>query len=108
MHKFSEQKAKQIETLAGLGLRDSDIALVVEVAEATMKRRYTEHLKKGRAVARGAVAKTAYQMAVGGKVPAMTMFWLKTQCGFRERDLEESNQQTIINFYPSSKKPKED
>ena len=30
------------------------------------------------------MAQTAYQMAKSGKFPTMTMFWLKTQAGWRE------------------------
>jgi len=30
------------------------------------------------------VAQTAYNLAKSGKCPVMTMFWLKTQAGWRE------------------------
>ena len=30
------------------------------------------------------MAQTAYNMAKSGKFPTMTMFWLKTQAGWRE------------------------
>lgn len=34
------------------------------------------------------VRKRAFEMATDGKNPAMTIFWLKTREGFREKDRE--------------------
>ena len=43
-----------------------------------------ELLAGGKDLARGRVIGTAYRMAVSGESPAMTIFYLKTQCGWRE------------------------
>ncbi len=75
---------KQVETMAGLGLRDEDIANVVGLGEATIQRHCRLELKRGRARATAAVANTAYRLAVGGQCPAATFFWMKCRAGWRE------------------------
>lgn len=65
----------------------------------------------------------AYEMAVSGEHPNMTMFWLKTKCGFREepifsfivenfqikdpRYLKPSDAQTVYNIACETLKEKE-
>ena len=86
---------KQIETMSGLGMNLRQIAAVLGVTEITLKRRLAEDpdlfdtVEKGRAMAISQVAKTAYQMATSGKVPAMTMFYLKCRAGWSEKPIEE-------------------
>ena len=88
---FSQEQLKQIETLAGLGLTIDQVANVFGLHVRTLNRRaqdqkeITEAFHRGKAVAISNVAKTAYQMAVSGKVPAMTMFYLKCQARWKER-----------------------
>jgi hypothetical protein len=41
------------------------------------------------------VMQTAFKMAVSGKTPAMTMFWLKTQAGWKEHQLEPEIERDI-------------
>lgn len=60
-------------------MRDSDIANVFEVSEATLKKYCAEELSKGRSIAKAEVQNTAFKLATSGKCPAMTMFWLKTR-----------------------------
>lgn len=83
-YKWNTEQAKIAETCAGLGLKDVNIATILKMSRATMCRLYAKELANGRAVALQNVAKTAYQMAISGKVPAMTMFWLKCQGEWRE------------------------
>lgn len=44
-------------------------------------------LKKGEFESNVTVQSKAYEMAVSGDHPTMTMFWLKTRCGFREEPI---------------------
>lgn len=86
---------KQIETMSGLGMNLRQIAAVLGVTEITLKRRLSEDpdlfdtVEKGRAMAISVVARTAYQLATSGKVPAMTMFYLKCRAGWSEKPIEE-------------------
>ncbi len=70
--------------MAGLGMRDSDLADVLGIAEKTVQRRFKEEIKRGRAKARMQVLSTLYRMATGGKCPAATFFFAKCQLGWRE------------------------
>jgi len=81
---ITDKQKKQVEALAGYGMSDKDIANVVGLSESTLQRHCREPLEQGRAKAKSQVSQTAFQMAVSGKQPAMTMFWLKTQCRWRE------------------------
>lgn len=75
---------EKIKTLAAFGLTDEQIAVVVSIPEWTLKRRAAAQLKEGRLMANVKVIESAYKQAVSGKVPAMTMFWLKCRLGWRE------------------------
>lgn len=50
----------------------------------TLAKHFPEELEAGKSEAALKVSRTAYRLAVSGETPAMTMFWLKTQCGWRE------------------------
>ncbi len=83
-HKWTAEQAGRVESLAVIGCNDKDIAGIEKMSEATLQRRYAKELSEGRAKGIGAVAATAYRVAVGGKVPAMTMFFLKCRAGWAE------------------------
>lgn len=86
---------KQIETMSGLGLKVEQMAAVLGMAKKTFERRMNDTtdakdaLEKGRAIAAQQVTKTAYELAKSGKVPAMTMFWLKCRERWREVQVME-------------------
>jgi hypothetical protein len=86
---LSQKELNEIESLAGLGLRFEDIAQIKEMSDDTLKKYAGAQLSRGKAKAKAAVSQTAYRMAVSGKYPAMTMFWLKTQAGWRENRTHE-------------------
>ena len=87
---LSPKEIEEIEMMAGLGLRYEDIALIKNMCDDTLKKYASDALSRGKAKAKAAVMQTAFKMATSGKVPAMTMFWLKTQAQWREA-------QTLIN-----------
>lgn len=101
--------ADQIEKLAGVGLNLQQIAQVLDVSDETIRKRMHESpeialaLKKGRAKAYANVAKTAYELATSGTEPAMTMFWLKCQAKWREREPETVNLSLVLNRYGAEK-----
>lgn len=91
LDKFSEEQIKQIKQLAGFGLTTEQIASFFGMSKKTYMRRQIEQpeindaFHKGVTIAISNVAQTAYQMAMSGKVPAMTMFFLKCRAGWREK-----------------------
>jgi len=83
---MTPQELDQAETMAGLGLRDDQIAQVLGMAERTMTRHARDRLHRGRAKALAAVAQTCYRLATSGRCPAATFFYLKTQGRWQEVD----------------------
>lgn len=83
---ITPEQIKQIETLAGYGLTDEHISDVVGIPESSIKAKCKEVLATGRSKALAAVTQSAYRMAVDGKNPAMTMFYLKCRARWRETD----------------------
>lgn len=87
----TDEARSLVRELAGFGLSHEQIARVVthpktgkSISADTLKKYFSEELDEGKAGAAAEVARTAYRMAVSGEAPAMTMFWLKTQLGWRE------------------------
>ncbi len=88
--KLTPKELEEVETMAGLGMRFEDIARLKGMCLDTLRKYAREQLGRGKARAKAAVMQTAYKMAVSGKFPAMTMFWLKTQAAWRENMPEEN------------------
>lgn len=76
---LTDEQIEQAKTLAGLGLRNAEIAEFLGVSEKTMRRRAQAALTQGRLSANAKVAQTAFKMATSGKHPIMTIFWLKVR-----------------------------
>lgn len=87
---LTAKEIEQASALAGYGLSVEQIAAVFDMSKATFERRQqdqpalAEGLLKGRAAAAAQVTQTAFQMANSGKVPVMTIFWLKCRMGWKE------------------------
>lgn len=60
------------------------IGRAIGISENTLRKHYQDEINEGRGIADAQVITCAYRMAVSGMHPAMTMFWLKTQLGWRE------------------------
>lgn len=82
--KPTEQDLQEIESLAGLGLNQDQIARVKGISVDILRKYSNPFYQSGKAKAIARVAKTAFDMAVSGRCPAMTMFFLKTQAGWSE------------------------
>lgn len=86
---IDEKLQKTIERMAAVGMNKKNIAYCTGLSLATVKRRCSDIFRVGRAAAHYNVMNSAYEQAVSKKCPAMTMFWLKTQCGWREKDKKD-------------------
>jgi hypothetical protein len=98
---WNEKEKEQAGKLAGIGCNLNQIANIMGVSPKTLDRMIekdptiSDAISKGRDSGIGQVMKTAYAMAVSGKIPAMTIFFLKTRARWAEaRDLapEESDE----------------
>lgn len=81
---FTKERREEVQQLAGLGSRDEDIAGYLGIARATLQKHFRRELDIGRFIADQQVKKTAFNMATSGKDTALTIFWLKTRCGWKE------------------------
>lgn len=88
---LSEQDYKKVQEYAGLGLTVSLIAHSIDMNKRTFERRMLEDerlsvaIERGRADTAVKVTRVAMDMILDGNVP-MTIFWLKTRLGWREKD----------------------
>lgn len=80
----------QVAELAGRGLSQAEICLVIGVSEGTLYSRkresevFEEAIKRGRAVAADAVANKLYEMATKGDLGAI-VWWEKTRRGLSDK-----------------------
>lgn len=77
-------QSRQVAVMAALGLEARDIALVLDVEEHMVKTYYKRELRVSHNMANMMVARVALQMALSGRYPDMTKFWLKSRGGWKE------------------------
>lgn len=77
-------QARQVAVMSCLGLSSRDIALVLNIEEKMLTVYYKKELKVSHNLANAMVARVALQMAMSGRFPDMTKFWLKTQAGWKD------------------------
>jgi hypothetical protein len=84
------EERSAVERLSGFGLPIAQISLLVRggISTTTLQKHFRSELASGRAKAHAKATQTLYSQAVGGNV-ACLLFYLKTQCGFREVDRHE-------------------
>jgi hypothetical protein len=83
--KPSPEQAREVSVMAALGLDAKDIALVLNIEEKLLKTYYVRELKVSHNLANAMVARQALNMALSGRFPDMTKFWLKTQAKWVEK-----------------------
>lgn len=83
-YKPTEESRKTATSMLAYGIKQEDIASVLDIDAKTFRKHYGDEIAKAHVRANSRVAETAYQMATSGRHPAMTMFWLKTRLGWRE------------------------
>ena len=79
----NEAIREKVRHLAGIGVRQDDIAKIIGCAPKTLRKRCREDLDCGVAEANALVSGYLFAKAKGGNVAAQ-IFWLKTRAGWRE------------------------
>ena len=74
----------QVRYLAGVGVRQDDIARIIGCAPKTLRKRLRDELDRGVAEANATISGSLFANAKGGNVTAQ-IFWLKTRAHWRER-----------------------
>lgn len=94
---FTDKDINQLEILSGMRMPMKYIAELLGCSKDTLDNRVRDDERFASAIARGRarggfkVHDAAYKMAVSGKSPTMTIFWLKTQEGWKEPVHVEAN-----------------
>ena len=73
-----------VQSMTAYGISAQEIADVLGIGRTTLFKYYQAELTTAHVSANAKVAETAYQLAISGKCPAATFFWLKTRAGWRE------------------------
>ena len=75
---------EKVRYLAGVGVRQDDIARIIGCAPKTLRKRFRDELDRGVAEANATVCGYLFAAAKAGNIPAI-IFWLKTRAHWRER-----------------------
>ena len=86
----NEAVREQVRHLAGVGVRQDDIARIIGCAPKTLRKRCREDLDRGVAEANATVAGFLFAAAKAGNIAAI-IFWLKTRAHWRERTAPEDS-----------------
>lgn len=78
------QQARSVAVMTALGLAPKEIALALNIEEKTLKFYYTKELNVSHKIANLMVSQKALEMAMSGRYPDMTKFWLKARAGWAE------------------------
>jgi hypothetical protein len=73
----------KVRHLAGLGVRQDDIARIIGCAPKTLRKRCRDELDRGVVEANATISGSLFANAKGGNVTAQ-IFWLKTRAHWRE------------------------
>ena len=74
---------ERVRYLAGVGVRQDDIAKIIGCAPKTLRKRFRDELDRGVAEANATVCGYLFAAAKAGNIPAI-IFWLKTRAHWRE------------------------
>src|SRR4051812_9398406 len=82
----SQSQRQMVEPMAGCGVPESDIAVVIGIAPKTLRKHFRDELDTGHIKANAKVAGNLYRIANGSGREAGTaaIFWLKVRAGWRE------------------------
>ena len=82
----NEAVRERVRHLAGVGVRQDDIARIIGCAPKTLRKRLPDDLDRGVAEANATIAGYLFAAAKAGNIAAI-IFWLKTRAHWRERNV---------------------
>ena len=104
---------ERVRYLAGVGVRQDDIAKIIDCAPKTLRKRLRDELDRGAAEANATIAGYLFAAAKAGNIAAI-IFWLKTRANWREGTVPndsiagtdaESNSNVILVLPDNSRDP---
>lgn len=84
--KATKAQRDEVEKMAGFGMRQDEMAVVIGCAERTLNTHFIKELKRGAAVADAKVGANLFRMATGGGIEASrcAIFWFKVRRRWHE------------------------
>jgi hypothetical protein len=79
----NEAMREKVRHLAGLGVPQDDIAIIIGCAPKTLRKRFRDELDRGVAEANAMISGYLFAAAKAGNITAQ-IFWLKTRAHWRE------------------------
>lgn len=108
---------KRVALLAGLGLKQDEICLLVEhpktgepITGKTLRRHFEAELRTGMVKANALVAESLFNRATKGEGPGATtaaIFWAKVRMGWKERTVVEVESKSGVLVPPAAMTPEE-
>ena len=80
---------ERVRYLAGVGVRQDDIAKIIGCAAKTLRKRLREELDRGVAEANATISGSLFAAAKAGNTTAQ-IFWLKTRAHWREGKADDA------------------
>ena len=81
----TQEQRRLARAMAGLGLPQDQIALLLEVDPKTLRKHFRDDLDLGMAEANVKIAQSLFNMATTGGSVAAAIFWMKARAGWREK-----------------------
>lgn len=85
-----EKETQKITALARIGASEEDIAAELQIPLKRLQKRYRREIEKSRATAKNEMLAHLYETAKSHGNTTATMFWVKTQCGWRDTGASET------------------
>ena len=104
---------ERVRYLAGLGVRQDDIAKIIGCAPKTLRKRFRDELDRGVAEANATISGYLFAAAKAGNIAAI-IFWLKTRAHWREGSVPDdaiaradavSNSEVVLVLPDNSRDP---
>ena len=80
------EQRRTVKSMSAYGTPQQEIACVIDIRSVkTLRRHFRLELDKSATEANAQVAQTLFKMAISGKFPLATIFWMKARAGWRDQ-----------------------
>ena len=112
-HQPDDAQRRQVETLAGYGIPEAEIAGLIGIDAKTLRKHYRNELDHGHTKANARVAENLFRKATGdGRESVIAaIFWMKTRAQWKETQVTEMagvQPKITITWKPPTEKPQPD
>lgn len=81
----TDEQRKQIESMSGMGIRQDDMAKILDVDPKTLRKHCRKELDQGSIKATMKVAQNLFKQATEENNTAAMIFWMKARAGWTEK-----------------------